>query len=245
MQNTEFRKNAHQLVDWMADYLENLEDLPVKPNIKPGDIKKLLPTEAPQEGEDFQDIFKDFKDIILPGMTHWQHPQFFAYFPTGGSEPSILAEMLATTMGAQCMIWLTSPAAEELETRMMEWIRSALALPQHWTGVIQDSSSSSTLVSILTARESKSSFEINKNGFSGQEKYRVYCSTQAHSSVDKDVKIAGFGLENLIKIEVDSNYSMLSEKLELAIVEDIKNGYTSVCGFNYGFDKFLRHRSIG
>jgi aromatic-L-amino-acid/L-tryptophan decarboxylase len=229
MQNVEFRKNAHQLVDWMADYLENLEDLPVKPNIKPGDVHKQLPSEAPQEGEDFQDIFKDFKDIILPGMTHWQHPQFFAYFPTGGSEPSILAEMLATTMGAQCMIWLTSPAAEELETRMMEWIRAALALPQYWTGVIQDSSSSSTLVSLLTARESKSSFDINKNGYSGKEKYRAYCSTQAHSSVDKDVKIAGLGLENLIKIEVDGNYSMLPNLLELAIVEDIKNGFTPLC----------------
>jgi aromatic-L-amino-acid/L-tryptophan decarboxylase len=226
MNNQEFRKNAHLLVDWMADYLENLQDLPVKPSIRPGDIKKQLPLQAPENGESFEDIFKDFKEIILPGMTHWQHPQFFAYFPTGGSEPSILAEMLATTMGAQCMIWLTSPAAEELETRMMEWIRAALDLPENMTGVIQDSSSSSTLVALLTAREAKSQFDINKNGFSGQEKYRIYCSTQAHSSVDKDVKIAGFGLENLVHIAVDENYSMLPDALEKAILLDIENGFT-------------------
>jgi aromatic-L-amino-acid/L-tryptophan decarboxylase len=229
MTNNEFRKNAHELVDWMADYLENIGDLPVKPNISPGDILLQLPLTAPENGEEFGAIFNDFKNIILPGMTHWQHPQFFAYFPTGGSEPSILAEMLATTMGAQCMIWLTSPAAEELETRMMQWLREALALPKNLTGVIQDSSSSSTLVALLTAREAKSKYEINKNGFTGAEKYRVYTSSQAHSSVDKDVKISGIGIENLVKIEVDDQYSIQPNQLELAIKQDIKNGYNPLC----------------
>ncbi len=213
MDNKDFRAHAHQLVDWMADYLENLHDLPVKPDLRPGDIKQQLPASAPNQGEDFGRIFEDFKHLILPGMTHWQHPQFFAYFPTGGSAPSLLAEMLATTMGAQCMIWLTSPAAEELEDRMMEWLREALGLPGVFTGVIQDSSSSSTLVSLLTARERNTAYAINRQGFSGAEKFRVYTSTQAHSSVDKGVKIAGLGIENLVKIETDEAFAMIPAQL--------------------------------
>ena len=229
MEKEEFRKYAHELVDWMADYLENMPTLPVKPSIQPGEIKQQLPLNAPEQGEDFEKIFTDFKSIILPGMTHWQHPQFFAYFPTGGSEPSILAEMLATTLGAQCMIWLTSPAAEELEDRMMVWLRNALGLPSVFTGVIQDGSSAATLVSILTARESRSGFSINQKGFIGNEKYRVYTSTQAHSSIEKDVKIAGIGYENLVKIQVDHNYAMKTDLLEKAIQEDILLGFIPLC----------------
>lgn len=229
MNNQEFRSHAHQLVDWMADYMENLGEMPVKPDLKPGDIKNQLPASAPAQGEAFEQIFEDFKNIILPGMTHWQHPQFFAYFPTGGSEPSLLAEMLATTMGAQCMIWLTSPAAEELEERMMEWLRDALGLPAFFTGVIQDSSSSSTLVSILTAREQHSEYGINRGGFSGAEKFRVYTSSQAHSSVDKAVKIAGIGIENLIKIETDGAFALIPAQLEMAIQEDIRQGFKPLC----------------
>lgn len=229
MEKEEFRKYAHELVDWMADYLENMPTLPVKPSIQPGEIKQQLPLNAPEQGEDFEKIFTDFKSIILPGMTHWQHPQFFAYFPTGGSEPSILAEMLATTLGAQCMIWLTSPAAEELEDRMMVWLRNALGLPSGFTGVIQDGSSAATLVSILTARESRSGFSINQKGFIGNEKYRVYTSSQAHSSIEKDVKIAGIGYENLVKIQVDQNYAMKTDLLEKAIQEDILLGFIPLC----------------
>ncbi|MFN7117231.1 MAG: pyridoxal phosphate-dependent decarboxylase family protein [Saprospiraceae bacterium] len=229
MTTAEFRQYAHQLVDWMADYMENKEIYPVKPNVRPGDIKAQLPQAAPEQAENFTQIFSDFKNIILPGMTHWQHPQFFAYFPTGASEPSILAEMLASTLGAQCMIWLTSPAAEELEERMMEWLRDALGLPQSFTGVIQDSSSSATLVALLTAREARSQYQINQSGFTGTERFRVYTSTQAHSSVDKDVKIAGLGIENLIKIEVDENFAMIPEALEAKIIHDVNNGYTPLC----------------
>ncbi len=225
MNNEEFRTNAHQVVDWMADYLANQEKYPVKPDISPGDIRNQLPEHAPAEGEDFQKIFKDFNEIIIPGMTHWQHPGFFAYFPANNSEPSILAEMLTATMGAQCMLWLTSPAAEELEERVMEWLRDILGLPKEFTGVIQDSSSSATLVALLTARERKSAFEINRRGFTGNERYRVYTSTQGHSSIDKDVKIAGIGIENLVKIEVDEVFAMRSDKLEEAIVRDIADGF--------------------
>jgi aromatic-L-amino-acid decarboxylase len=229
MTSNEFRKYAHELVDWMADYLENVGEYPVKPDLKPGDIGAQLPGFAPVEGEPFDRIFADFKSIILPGMTHWQHPQFFAYFPANNSEPSILAEMLAATMGAQCMVWLTSPAAEELEERTMEWLRDLLGLPENLTGVIQDSSSSATLVAILTARERRSQFEVNKRGFTGQEKFRVYTSTQGHSSIDKDTKIAGIGIENLVKIEVDAHFAMLPEKLEEAMQSDIQAGYTPLC----------------
>ena len=229
METQEFRKNAHQLVDWMADYMENTGRYPVKPDVRPGDIKKQLPAAAPEIGEDFSQLFSDFNSIIVPGMTHWQHPGFFAYFPTGASAPSILAEMLSSTMGAQCMIWLTSPAAEELEERMMEWMRDMLGLPGFFTGVIQDSSSSATLVSLLTAREVKSNYQINKNGFSGSEKYRVYASSQAHSSVDKDVKIAGLGIDNLVKIAVDEKFAMIPGELSKAIEQDLQNGFTPLC----------------
>ncbi len=229
MTNQEFRKYAHELVDWMADYLENLEQYPVKPPVKPGDIKAKLPHHAPEQGEAFEQIFQDFKDIIVPGMTHWQHPKYFAYFPAMNSEPSILAEMLTATLGAQCMIWLTSPAAEELEERTMEWLRDMLGLPQHFTGVIQDTASTATLVALLTAREVVSDFRINQSGWQGDEKYRIYASTQAHSSIDKAVRIAGFGIDNLIKIGVDENYAMIPSQLAQAIRQDIRDGYRPLC----------------
>ncbi len=229
MSPEQFRIHAHQLVDWMADYLGNVGKYPVKPAIQPGDIKKQLPVAAPAQAEPFDRIFDDFENIILPGMTHWQHPQFCAYFPSGSSEPSILGEMLATTLGAQCMIWLTSPSAEELEERMMEWLRDAIGLPREFTGVIQDSSSSSTLVALLTAREWKTNYAINQSGYSGREKFRIYASTQAHSSVDKDVRIAGFGFENLVKIPVDREYAMRTDELEAAINHDKALGFTPLC----------------
>ena len=226
MTSQEFRKAGHQVVNWMADYMDQVSQYPVKPDIRPGDIKKQFPQKAPLEGENFDGLFADFENVILPGMTHWQHPQFFAYFPSGASGPSMLAEMLTSAMGAQCMIWLTSPAAEELEERMMEWVRDMLGLPDHFTGVIQDSSSSATLVSLLTAREWRSAYAINKGGFGTDIKFRIYTSTQAHSSVDKGVKIAGFGISNLVKIAVDEAFAMKPEALERAIKEDIAAGYT-------------------
>lgn len=229
MEAEEFRKAAHELVDWMADYMNEVGGYPVKPSIQPGDIKKQLPQEAPQIAESFDQIFADFKQVVLPGMTHWQHPQFFAYFPTGASGPSILADMLSSTLGAQCMIWLTSPAAEELEERMMEWLRSLLGLPPHFTGVIQDSSSSATLVALLSAREWHSEYRINKQGFAGNEKYRVYASSQAHSSVDKDVKIAGIGIDNLVKVDVDEHFALKAGELERAIIKDIESAYKPLC----------------
>ena len=219
-----FRRHAHEMVDWMVDYFKNIENFPVKSQAKPGDIKRQLPLSPPEQGEPFETIMKDFDEIIMPGITHWQHPSFFAYFNANNSYPSVLGEMLTAALGAQCMSWQTSPAATELEERVMQWTAKIIGLPDDFTGVIQDTASTATLCSILTAREKFTDYQINRNGFSGEQKFTLYSSGEAHSSVEKAVKIAGFGSENLRKIEVDSQYAMDPGALEKAIVEDIRQG---------------------
>lgn len=228
MNNKEFRKYAHQMVDWMADYFENIEEYPVKAQVQPKEIYNQLPEQAPLKGEEMSVIFKDFQDIILPGITHWQHPNFFAYFPANTSFPSILGEMLTATLGAQCMIWDTSPAAAELEERVMNWLRDLMKIPSSFEGVIQDTASTATLTAILSARERVTNFESNQNGIT-QNNFRVYCSTETHSSVEKAVKIAGLGKNNLVKIPVDEQLRMQPAALEKAIQEDLKNGYRPIC----------------
>jgi len=222
MENAEFRKRAHELVDWMADYLEKVDSYPVKPGIRPGEILRQIPDLPPQNGEPFDRIFDDFKSIIVPGMTHWQHPSFFAYFPANNSEPSILAEMLTATMGAQCMSWATSPAATELEDRMMRWLSGMVGLPAQFTGVLQDTASTATLCSVLTAREVRSRYSVNTRGYPSYTRFTAYCSREAHSSIEKAVKIAGLGKENLRKIDVDATFAMRPDALENAIRDDIK-----------------------
>jgi aromatic-L-amino-acid/L-tryptophan decarboxylase len=145
MNSKEFRRQAHALVDWMADYVESIEDQPVKASVAPGDIAARLPASGPEAGEDMDTILEDFREIILPGMTHWQHPMFMAYFPANSSYASVLAEMLTATLGAQCMSWETSPAAAELEGRVMRWLRDWLGLPAEFEGVIQDTASTANL----------------------------------------------------------------------------------------------------
>lgn len=221
----EFRKHGHELIDWMADYFENIENLPVKSKARPGEIIAQLPEGAPDNPEDFAAIMADFNKIILPGMTHWQHPGWHAYFTANNSYPSILAEMLTSTMGAQCMSWITSPAATELEERVMEWLRDMCGLPKWFSGVIQDTASTATLVSLLSAREKYTNYNINNDGFYGRGVFTIYCSTEAHSSIERAVKIAGFGKENLRKIEVDENFAMKSEVLEKAILRDQEHGF--------------------
>jgi aromatic-L-amino-acid decarboxylase len=223
--NQTFRKAAHELVDWMADFLENVENLPTKSQVKPKEVYDQLPESPPQESEAIATVFEDFKNIILPGMTHWQSPNFFAYFPANSSYPSVLAEMLMSTLGAQCMIWETSPAAAELEEKVMNWLKEMMNLPQHWEGVIQDTASTATLCALLTAREKASQFKINKTGFENAAKYRIYCSSQTHSSIDKAVKIAGFGVNNLVKVDVTDDLTINPKALEIAIEDDIKNGF--------------------
>lgn len=229
MDNQSFRYWARQFSDWMAGYFENIEQYDVKPPVQPGDIKKQLPLSPPPQAEAFEQVFADFQDIILPGMTHWQHPQFFAYFPASRSAPSVLAEMLTAAIGAQCMIWYTSPAAEELEERCMEWLREMLALPAEWTGVIQETASAATLVALLMARERSSDFQINKKGWYDRPRLRVYASEHIHSSIPKAVRIAGFGEENLIAIPTDTAYALRPDKLEAAIQNDLRRGYQPCC----------------
>ncbi len=224
MNSEEFRRYAHEFVDWMADYLENVEQYPVRARTKPGEITAQLPLSPPHQGEAVEKIMQDFKDIILPGMTHWQHPCFFAYFNANNSYPSILAEMLTATLGAQCMSWQTSPAATELEERVMQWLGQMIGLPEGFVGVIQDTASTATLCSLLSAREKYSNFAINERGFAGNDNYTIFCSTEAHSSIEKGVKIAGFGRKNLRKIEVDKDFAVIPEALEQAIKKDLEKG---------------------
>ena len=157
----------------------------------------------------------------MPGITHWQSPNFFAYFPANSSYPSLLAEMFTATLGAQCMIWETSPAAAELEEKIMNWLKKMIGLPDNFQGVIQDTASTATLTALLTARERHTGYQINEQGFIHND-FRIYCSTETHSSIEKAVKIAGFGRKNLVKIPVDENFRLNTESLVKAIDEDIK-----------------------
>jgi aromatic-L-amino-acid decarboxylase len=224
MDSNDFRKHGRLLVDWMAEYLESVEGFPVKAGVEPKDILNNLPALPPEQGEPFGRIFDDFKSIVLPGVTHWQHPSFFAYFPANASPPSILAEMLTACLGLQCMSWVTSPAATELEERMMEWLRAMLQLPQQFTGCIQDTASTATLCALLSARERATGYQINELGFPRDQLFTAYCSSQAHSSVEKAVKIAGLGRRQLRLIGVDENYAMDPELLSQAIEMDLAEG---------------------
>lgn len=228
MDINDFRRHAHEMADKLADYFENIENFPVRSSVKPGEIYSALPDRPPDDPEAWKQIIKDFDNIIFPGVTHWQSPDFYAYFPANSSYPSLLGEMLTAGLGAQCMIWETSPAAAELEEKMMNWLREMISLPEDFKGVIQDSASTSTLVAILTARERVSELNINNEGFK-HNLYRVYCSTEAHSSVEKAVKIAGIGKMNLVKIEVDNELAMIPSKLEKAVRDDIEKGLIPLC----------------
>jgi len=226
----EFRRHGHQLIDWMADYMRDVGDLPVTPAVAPGDIRRRLPAAAPAEGEPFERLFQDFTDLILPGMTHWNHPGWFAYFPGNNSPPSVLAEMLTATLGAQCMSWATSPAATELEQVTMEWVRRMIGLPDEFTGVIQDTASTATLVALLSARERATGYSSGNEGLAASgPPLTVYATSEAHSSVDKGVKLAGYGLERLRRVPVDQRYAMQADALERMIDADVKAGLRPAC----------------
>ena len=218
-----FRAEAHRVVDWMADYLRDVEARPVLPDVTPGALRRALPELPPDQGEPFDRIFADFERLIVPGMTHWGHPRFFAYFSANYSPPSILAEMLTATLGAQCMSWITSPAATELEQVMMAWLARLLNLPERFTGVIQDSGSTSTLVALISARDRA----IRSGGRPGA--LRVYASREAHSSVAKGVRLAGYEDGALRLIETDAAFAMQPERLAAAIAEDRAAGLVPAC----------------
>ena len=231
MDREEFRKYGYAIVDWIAEYMDNIEEYPVVAQVEPGEIARQIPETPPDEPEDMEAIFGDFKQILLPGMTHWQHPSFFAYFPANTSEPSILAEFLTAALGAQCMVWQTSPAATELEEVVMGWLGQMLGLPEGFTGVIQDTASTSTLCALICARERATGFDINKHGFQkeGNTRLTVYTSEESHSSIEKGVKIAGFGKDHLRLIPAGEDFAMIPDELERAIDADRKNGYIPCC----------------
>jgi aromatic-L-amino-acid/L-tryptophan decarboxylase len=229
MDTDEFRKYGHEIVEWICRYYRDIEKFPVKSRSLPGSVKKALPEIPPSGSESFDLFLKDFDEIIMPGMTHWQSPNFFAYFPANSSPPSVLAEMLTAALGAQCMIWETSPAAAELEERMMEWLRMMTGLPSSFEGVIQDSASSATLAAIITARERVTGFTSNMEGLSGTGRMRVYCSAQAHSSVEKGAGVAGIGRDNLVKVPVKNDHTIDPEALRRAIEQDISAGFIPCC----------------
>ena len=229
MDSDEFRRYGHEIVEWIARYYETVEQYPVRSRNLPGAVRDALPEIPPTGSESFDAFLKDFDEIIMPGITHWQSPNFFAYFPANSSPPSVLAEMLTAALGAQCMLWETSPAAAELEERMMEWLRDMMGLPSYFEGVIHDSASSATLAAIITAREKTTQYSSNSEGLSERGRLRIYASVQAHSSVEKGAGIAGFGRENVVRVPVKSDYSMDPAALMKAVEDDLSAGYVPCC----------------
>lgn len=228
MSKEEFRRRGRMVVDWIADYYERVEAFPVLSQVQPGDIRNALPAEPPMRGERFEDILSDVNDLILPGITHWQSPNFFAYFPANTSAPSMLGELLAAALGTQGMLWVTSPACTELEMHVLDWLVDMLGLPHAYKfsgpggGVIQDSASSATLCALLAARERATNYVSNRAGCDGR--LVAYASTQAHSSVEKAVKIAGLGAEQLRLIEVDDAFAMRPDAFIRQIALDRRQG---------------------
>lgn len=226
----QFRAEGKKVIDWIADYYENIEKYPVLSKVKPGDIKKSLPDFPPQKGESLDEMMRDLNDKIMPGITHWQSPNFYAYFPSNTSFPSILGDLISSGLGVQGMIWATSPSATELETRVLDWLADMMGMPEKFKststggGVIQDTASTSALTAIIAARERATNFQSNKTGI--QQKLVAYISTQTHSSLEKAVKIAGIGSENLRMIDVDENFAMRTDLLKEQIQKDIASGLT-------------------
>jgi len=224
----EFRKHGRAMVDWIADYYERVESLPVLSQVEPGQIRASLPPQAPMEGESFDAILKDVESLILPGITHWQSPKFFGYFPANVSGPAVLGELLSAGLGVQGMLWSTSPACTELETHVLDWLVDMLDLPAKFKsdtkggGVIQDSASSASLCALLAARERVTQFASNEQGCDGR--LVVYTSTQTHSSIEKAVKIAGLGTKNLRTIAVDDQFALRPDLLAEQIQQDRANG---------------------
>ncbi|CAN5215595.1 pyridoxal-dependent decarboxylase [soil metagenome] len=226
----EFRRHGRAVVDWIADYLEEIESFPVLSHAEPGAIRSRLPDHPPATGEPVAAMLRDVSEILLPGITHWQSPNFFAYFPANNSGPSILGDLLSSGLGVQGMLWATSPACTELETHVLDWVVELLGLPERFLssgpggGVIQDTASSATLCALLAARVRAT--EGRAGGVGSDGRLTVYASTQAHSSVEKAVRIAGVGEDALRLVEVDRTQAMRPERLEALIARDVETGNT-------------------
>jgi aromatic-L-amino-acid/L-tryptophan decarboxylase len=230
MSPEEFRRRGHAVVDWIADYHSRIEGFPVVSRVKPGEIRAQMPANAPERGETFDAILADIDRVVLPGITHWQSPNFYAYFPANASGPAILGDLISAGLGVQGMLWSTSPACTEVETQVLDWLVPMLGLPEKFLstgtggGVIQDTASSATLCAVLAARERSTKFASNHKGCDGR--LIAYCSTQTHSSIEKAVRIAGMGSDNLRQIEVDENFALRPEALVRQIERDIDGGLT-------------------
>src|SRR5215475_8860491 len=198
----DWRAWAVKAAEWGMDYRARVRDLPVRPNVKPGDIAKQIAAAPPEHGEAFERIFADFENIIAPGMTNWQHPRFFAYFASNSAPPSMIAEQLTGAFNAVCMLWQTAPAATELGTCMIAWLRQAFGLPEGFLGCIQDTATTATLAAVLVMRERALGFSGNTQGLSGAPRLRVYCSAEAHSSIDRALWFSGIGADNLVRIPI-------------------------------------------
>src|SRR5213083_1606926 len=226
----EFRRRGHEVVDWLAGYFQQIESFPVLSRVEPGQIRGSLPANPPAKGEPFETMLKDVEKLILPGITHWQSPNFFAYFPCNNSGASILGDLLSSGLGVQGMLWATSPACTELETHVLDWLVQMLALPDRFKssgqggGVIQDTASSASLCALLAARERATAFRTNATGVDCV--LTAYTSTQAHSSLEKAAGIAGIGRRNVRLIEVDAAHAMRPDALARAIEEDRRAGHT-------------------
>jgi aromatic-L-amino-acid decarboxylase len=226
MRWTDFAKWGRKVSDWAADYHRTLRDRPVRAQTAPGAIAAALPAAPPDAAETMEAIFADFENIVMPGITHWQHPRFFAYFPANAAPASVLAEFLVSAIAPQCMLWQTSPAATEMETVMLDWLRQSVGLPEGFSGVIQDSASSATLAAVLTMREKALDWQGNASGLAGQPTLRIYCSREVHTSIDRALWVSGIGEANLRRIPVTgANRGMASEALDAAIREDIEAGF--------------------
>jgi aromatic-L-amino-acid decarboxylase len=231
MPKEEFRKFGHEIVDWIADYFENMEDLPVLSQIEPNSLKAQLPDVAPETGEDFAEVLKDVDDLILPAISHWNHPNFHGLFSTSASAVGVFGEMLAAAFDQKAMLWRTSPASTELEEVTLEWLREMLGLPESLTGIIYDTASISTMHAIAAARE-KLDLRIREDGMSGRTDLpllRVYCSEQTHSSIEKSLITLGLGQRSMHAIGTDESFAVDTRELRRAIREDIDKGELPFC----------------
>lgn len=222
----EFRKAGHEVVDWIADYLRDVREYPVSPSVEPGALIDRLPRSAPEQGEPMEAILRDFRDLIVPGITHWNHPRFLAYFSISASGPGILGEMLAAALNVNHMLWRTSPAATELEQATLGWLRQWLGLPEEFFGIIHDTASTGTMHAVLAARE-QAAPEARREG--SPANLTLYASEHAHSSIDKAVLALGTGLDNLRHVPSDAEFRMRADVLDAMIHEDLAGGKKPFC----------------
>lgn len=224
MHPDELRRHAHAVADWIADFVAGIEDRPVLPDVRPGDVSARLPATAPDDGESMDAILADFDRLIVPNVTHWNHPRFHAYFANTGSGPGILAEALCAAVNDNAMLWRTGPAATELEIRCCDWVRDLVGLPEGFEGHIEDTASTSTLVALTAARHRVTAGAVREHGLAGQVPLRVYCSAEAHSSVERACIVLGLGTTGCRRIDVDADFRMDPDALRAAIAEDRAQG---------------------